>query len=841
MCIFLSIAQSMAVEDNSRHLHPLSKRVSRFLITGALIIAAGFVTSDLQALSRQEALLILGTEVLKPSDSVDHVVARMLPAPLAGGIVEPTFGGPPTIDVASLGGGPQWFAMVDLEPCALFEHDVIYAFIDDVTGAVVTFDAADWPMVDGVEIGSASGPGSELILVLPLLPRPNPVAPGSPAAEPVGDYGDAPDGQFAYAGVLGEFPTFFATTNSTLARPGAHALTTGRETLGLAVTAEQDVVDPLDPDGATNIRDADSDERMFLSWDPNTTPATSHLIYDVTVAAGAPAITRHVNAVIDFDRNARWQGDAAGVEWSVVNQAISVSPGTTETLISPPFAWGDGVTIPTCVWVRVALTRSTIDAGIFGAAGWDGSGAFDFGEIEDFEFYLRVCPPMPPPVADPPPPPPPCPPAPGNPNPPPPSPQPLPPGPERGWNGQVVGYRALVIQGPDHGGEHIVAEAAATMEALLDAQGYAVERLLGPTSEEIADTIEMLKPDLVCEDRILIYFIAHGSESKAEMLIRRGGAAYKLANLRTALDQIESCTLPALRCDEPERSCDVTVIIESCYSGQWQAGLEKVGRRIITTSAADQPSWGGSDGSGGEYSDRYAECAQDAAADQPPGNGDGFLDPSEIHAWATMEPLNTPRPQTPDHEDDTCECKCPTPVWDSVFADDEGFFFGPGVWTKDGVPIGETFGDGAAPEPGVPLHDHALLPEEPNDWHWFVQFTWRGIPVELDVWVVNLDADKELGIEIICVNDPAIPGPFVLEIDPLNDVYEVSDGLGSPLWEGSWSLFPTDLPPFIETTGSVRRKMIEEVNILDIPTLSPGLLVLLALLIAAAGFRLLKS
>ncbi len=46
--------------------------------------------------------------------------------------------------------------------------------------------------------------GSEPILVFPLLPRPNPVAPGSPSVEPVGDYGDAPDGQFAYAGVTGE-------------------------------------------------------------------------------------------------------------------------------------------------------------------------------------------------------------------------------------------------------------------------------------------------------------------------------------------------------------------------------------------------------------------------------------------------------------------------------------------------------------------------------------------------------------------------------------------------------------------------------------------------------------
>jgi len=814
---------------------------SRTLVGTILVVAAGFLAPDLHALTKQEALLMLGSEVLKPRVSLDQVMARMLPAPLASGIVEPSFGGPPTIDVSSLGGNPQWLAMVDLEPCALFEHDVLYVFIDDVTGVVTTFAATDWPVIDGVEMGESVGPGSELILVFPLLPRPNPIAPGSPTVEPVGDYGDAPDGQFAYSGVLGEFPTFFATSNSVLSRPGAHTLTTGLETLGVAVTAEQDAVDPLDPDGVTNIRDADSDERMFLSWDPNTTPATSHLLYDVTVAAGAPAVDRYVNALFDFDQNGRWSGAAAGAEWAIVNQIVNVAPGTTETLISPVFAWGDGATVPTCVWVRVALNRSPIDASVFGAAGWDGSGAFAFGEIEDFEFYLRVCPPAPPPAADPPPPPPPCPPAPGNPNPPPPPPQPLPPGPRLGWNGQVLKYRAVVVQGPDKPKENIVAEGAATMRGLLEAQGYTVTPLSQTNVDAVKQALETIKADLVCEDHVLVYLIGHGRKNTADGRMRIGpgnAGLFKGADLKAALDIIEPC--PGQRCDETMRSCDVTVIIESCYSGQFQSAIPQPspGRRIITTSSSTQVSHGGSDGSGGEYSDKYAQCAQDADADKPPdGDGDSFLNPTEIHNWAKKN-LKTPKPQDPDIQGAPCDCTCPTPVWDLVLANDEGVFFGPSVWTRDGVPIGETFGDGVVPDPGIPLMNHAVLPDEPNDWHWSVQFLWQGVPVEIVVWVSNFDAAEEIGVEVICVTDPEIPGPFMLEIDPLDDTYQVSDGLGRPLWQETWSQYPRNLPPFIETTGSARRKMVESLAITDVPTLSPVWLLLLGLLIVAAGVRL---
>ncbi|MHC4867815.1 MAG: hypothetical protein ACYTEX_27405, partial [Planctomycetota bacterium] len=59
-----------------------------------------------------------------------------------------TGGDPLSVDIAAISGNSQWFAFVDLSACARFEHDVLYVFIDDVTGAVTVFAASNWPMID---------------------------------------------------------------------------------------------------------------------------------------------------------------------------------------------------------------------------------------------------------------------------------------------------------------------------------------------------------------------------------------------------------------------------------------------------------------------------------------------------------------------------------------------------------------------------------------------------------------------------------------------------------------------------------------------------------------------
>jgi hypothetical protein len=357
------------------------------------VIAFVLIQLPAHALTKEQALRVLGDQVLKPSTSGAAIAVRMLPRPLFSGEVRPNTGGDPVIEVFQVGAGrPQWFAMVDLEPCAYFQHDVLYVFIDDSTGAVSVFPASDWPAIDGTSLGQDPLPGEHPILIFPILPKPNSVQATSPGPGPVADYGDAPDGDPAYVQpeVLGRFPTRYTTTNSSFG-PGAHALVTGLEMLGRAVSMERDAQDPFDPDGLPNRADGDSDERMFVVWDSNTNPAKANLLYDVTIASGAPDMDRYVNFLIDFDRNGAWGGSANGKEWAVVNQVVRVAPGTTATQVSPAFDWGGARSMPTQAWMRAALSRTPINPAPYGPAGWDGSGAFIFGEIEDSEIYLGFC------------------------------------------------------------------------------------------------------------------------------------------------------------------------------------------------------------------------------------------------------------------------------------------------------------------------------------------------------------------------------------------------------------------------------------------------------------------
>lgn len=348
----------------------VSRKLRRIGLMG--LIAAVLIQSPAHALTKEQALRALGDQVLKPSSSGAAIAVRMLPHTLFSGEVAPNTGGDPVIEVSQVGAGrPQWFAMVDLEPCAYFQHDVLYAFIDDSTGAVSVFPATDWPTINGTALGQDTLPGDHPILIFPILPMPNSVHATSPGPGPAADYGDAPDGDPAYVqpDVVGRFPTRYTTTNSSFG-PGAHALFTGLEMLGRAVSVERDAQDPSDPDGLPNRADGDSDERMFIVWDPNSNPAKANLLYDVTIAPGAPDMDRYVNVLIDFDRNGAWGGAANGKEWAVVNQVVRVAPGTTATQVSPSFDWGGALSMPTQAWMRAALSRTPINPTPYGPAGW---------------------------------------------------------------------------------------------------------------------------------------------------------------------------------------------------------------------------------------------------------------------------------------------------------------------------------------------------------------------------------------------------------------------------------------------------------------------------------------
>ena len=611
------------------------------------------------------ALQILGEEVLLPSSDLTYISASLTPAPLSTGVVEPIIGDAPVIDIASISGNPQWFAVVDLHSDEFYQHEVLYVFIDDSDGTVTVVDADDWPMIDGVDFASAPEPDPQPVLVVPLVPRPTPIYPETPPEDaPWGDYGDAPDGQLAYIEIPGMFPSRFDTTFSVMDRPGAHALTTGLEMLGQAVSVEQGVVDPDDPDGRVNLVDADEDERMYLAWDRNTSPGTAYLIYDVSVAAGAPSVTRYVNVLFDFDRSGHWANTTTVTEWAVVNQAIDVAPGTTETIISPPFDWGDTSKIPVQVWTRVVLSRSTIDPGLFGSDGWDGSGAFDFGEIEDFGTVLSPIPevgamfqgvadPDPVPALEP---------EPGPPGVPGGGMEqsetgPMPAGPEEACD-EDVQYFALVVQGKDRNkaSNRHVETTAELMEKHFKDQGYETEKLDGADASAtgINDWMDAVKEEVRCIDRILIYIVGHGSEDEAGVEMP-SGEMLGLEQLQEAMDKIPPCADQP--CTDEHVCCDVTIIIDSCYSQQFEEGLKEEGRRVITSAPAEKEAKSSRKSKGGAYSKCYRDAGRDPDADKDPK--DGCVDPAEAHRKA-KDKLREKYPDAPvpNMVDQTCKCSC---------------------------------------------------------------------------------------------------------------------------------------------------------------------------------------
>jgi hypothetical protein len=366
-----------------------AKKVVIFVtIAIGMLLMVGSATAG--PIGKDEAIEILMADIIEPSLTSERIGAYMLSESLHVGDVVSSESGKEYVI-----GESTWFVFIDDAPCAMFEHSVRYVFIYAATGDYTVVDETWPPMINDVPMWDTGTLGrGNLIEIYSILSEPVPIT-SSQSTAPASDYGDAPDGQDAYYGVQGSFPTLFSTTNSKLGRPGAHALNIGQEMLGVGVSMEVDATDPSDPDGVPNLVDADSDERMFVIIED----ATAKLAFDVTVDASAPDITRYINVLIDFDQSGNWGGAANGKEWAIVNTGIDIASGNTETIITPSFSWGNHDVSP--VWMRVSLTREQVNEALFGADGWDGSGQFEYGEIEDSLVFLGGCPvpliPSPPP------------------------------------------------------------------------------------------------------------------------------------------------------------------------------------------------------------------------------------------------------------------------------------------------------------------------------------------------------------------------------------------------------------------------------------------------------------
>lgn len=351
---------------------------------------------------------------------------------------------------------------------------------------------------------------------------------------------------------------------------------------------------------------------------------------------------------------------------------IDVDPGSSKTFITSEFAWGNQTILPSPVWIRIALTREKIDESFFGVGGWDGSGQYEYGEIEDHIVYLMDDPepddewppwPKEPPGGK-------------DPNPAPPG-FPEPPGPSKGPCGTDVNYHCIIINGGDSSdhrgkGQTPAEDAAGTMTDLVSDQGYSIVGNLGPSSagttknslSNIANALSSLQGSVKCGDHVLIYIVGHGNKAghKNGPGINMKGTDGKTDELLTPqiLGNMLSTYLPACPdedCDVPGKCCHVQVVIESCYAGNFNTPSVTGQGRTVIGSSNDEPA---AAESGGAFTQGFARASRDDDSDT---NDEAGVDPSEAFNGAsdTINDNNNKsgRDQEPWKDSQECECKCP--------------------------------------------------------------------------------------------------------------------------------------------------------------------------------------
>lgn len=635
------------------------------------------VSSPPAGIGKDEAIAILVSKIIKPAAAYKRISAFMLSQPLQNGdVVTSESGQRYPIDTNT------WFVFIDDEPLAFFAHDSRYVFIDAQTGSYDVSNETWPPQINNLSMWDTQNLGrGHIIELYSVLDSAVPIA-GSPSQAPTGDYGDAPDGQDAYYGVPGHYPTLFNTTNSQFGRPGGHTLNIGEETLGVNVSAEVDANDPADPDGVPNLVDADSDERIFVIVEGTQ----AKLAFTVTVAPNVSDVTRYANAVIDFDQSGNWSAGTYGTEWVMVNLGVDIDPGSSETVITPWFSWGNKPVLPSPVWMRLLLAREEVSQSLFANMGWDGSGQFEYGEVEDYFAFLTDKPSLPdfvrwPPAPKLPP---------GGDGKPPPGGGGQPPGPTKGPCGYDINYYVITISGGDSSkdlanGTPIVQESVDTMAGLAGEQGYQSIGNLSPGNNSLNDigqAFDQLAANVKCGDCVLIYICGHGKQDGGIALKDASGNTQETLNptdgdtkdnsLEDFLNKIPPC--PDEDCETPGKCCSVTVVIESCYAGNFNVpGVTGQGRTVVGTST-NTPSWATYPG-GGVYTQGFDKDSRDPASDT---NQDGNVAPMEANKTAedAVDQNNSRqgKSQAPWSSSQECECKCPCKpdidgdkwVWDDV-------------------------------------------------------------------------------------------------------------------------------------------------------------------------------
>jgi len=642
------------------------------LIVFIILVGASFLSGcvdrttddnqeDLEnTIDENEAYDILMSKILKPGFSNNQGSAFMLSEMLKkGDVITSENGNTYTIEKDS------WFVFIDDAPWAFFSHPVRYIMINAQDGEYETINEFWPPFINNNSMWDKLNHNRGSVKdIYPVLNQSVPINDTSDTGAPTADYGDAPDTQNAYYGVSSCFPTYYNTSNSRVGYPGAHTLNVGEETLGLTVSAEVDANDPNDPDLVPNLVDSDKDDNVYVGINSQN----AQLSFTVKVSQNAPNVPRYINVLIDFDQNGSWMKGSYGSEWPVKNFMINVTPGTTKTITTPVFLWGNKTILSSPVWMRVSLTRTKVNETMFSSVGgWDGSGQFEYGEIEDHIVYLTDD--VPEPEEE-------WPPWPGNPpsgrNPNPPGGGgggPNPPGSSTGPCGTTVNYHSIIINGGDsssHLGKGLspASEAVDTMTGLLADQGYSSSGSLGPGSNsmsDLEDAFENLKSAVKCGDHVLVYIVGHGkpaSEGGGIALKGTSGKTHdtmKSSDLSNLLGSIPAC--PDEDCDVEGKCCHVTVVIESCYAGNFNTDGVKGAGRTVMGSSDDEPA---DATGGGVFTSGFSDSSNNEDSDE---DDDGTVTPGEAFSGANKSVSDnnkkSGRGQEPWSDSQECECKCP--------------------------------------------------------------------------------------------------------------------------------------------------------------------------------------
>jgi len=603
-------------------------------------------------------------------------VAYVSASPLAADVdVQPAEG-----ESAYAPTGSYWFAFVDEEPFAYFEHAVKFVFIAAETGVVTVESQSWWPEIDGE---SFLGSGREIVQVFApnnMSWRMTKAAKAQPAATaPSGDYGDAPDNtvnddpdQVYYGGaVSGQFPTLYETANSVDSRPGGHALTTEEETIGETVSVEGDADDAADPDGVPNLVDRDLDDGVFWVFYPNlaANTLTVRFLVQVSVAAAAPDVPRYLNILVDNNRDGQWQKNDRGVEWLAQNFAVNVPPGKSERV------WTEAATMPLSAantfgwesWMRVALTRESIDAATFGDDGWDGSGQFEYGEIEDHYFNFAPWSADDDDDDD------------DDNNPAPEDPAGDEPNPDPKDCKYIcaadrieipIACKALVINFGDRPGQsHVTRDAQRAVGFYEDLLGAGnVAALTEPTAAEALQAIQDFIADAACLDELYIYLVGHGGKN-GYIRAQNGRGKLTPEQLQNAIGSGSHCPTTmdyyAGECRQPG-FCNLNIVLISCYAGNFTSGdhsIAQAGVNVLAASDKSTPAQGRPDGEGAYVSDAYFDAYEGSQADDPPnGDGDGEVSAEEAMDWAKNN-HGGPDTGAGSQLGADCECVCNTPGW----------------------------------------------------------------------------------------------------------------------------------------------------------------------------------